>query len=173
VEGLSKHKWPVAVASLILVLTLGAVAWAATDGRGGAAEDELLVTPALDPAGDGLGLTGFGGLRWLDRPAGRAFGPGHFKGEVPQELREKLQDRRRKWDERRVAFLHLIREKMSSGDQEKLDQLLEQLQKDREALEQAREKARETGSQLRDLVSKYVPVGEAGSESTTTSTMRQ
>jgi hypothetical protein len=156
------------------VLALGTVAWAATDGTdgdqpsGGSANDEFCF-------GEGGAFFGMGGGGMGGAPGfmGRGHGRGMMDPEnLPEEFQQRMEERRQQMDERREAFLDLVREKMTEEDREQLDNLLQEAEGQREALDQAREELQGTASEIRDLVGKYFPLGsdESQDDSNTTST---
>jgi Spy/CpxP family protein refolding chaperone len=161
------HKWAVGIAALVLVLALGAVAWAATDDAdvgqsyGGSATDERCFAEGA--------LFGLGG-------GGQGFmGHGHGMMDpenLPEEFQQRMEERRQQMEERQQAFLDLVRERMTEEDREQLDNLLQEAEGQREALDQAREDLQGTAGEIRDLVGKYFPLGSEDSQddSNTTST---
>jgi Spy/CpxP family protein refolding chaperone len=155
----------VGIAALVLVLALGAVAWAATDDEANE-EQSSSVLPAI---GDGA-LFGFGGGH------GGFMGPGHGKGmmdseNLPEEFRQRMEEGRQRMEERQQAFLDLVREQMTDEEKEQLDNLLEEAEGKREALDQAREDLQSTTSEIRELIGKYFPLGSQDGPDTTSTTI--
>lgn len=156
-----KHKWVIGAGALVLVVALGAVAWAATDSS---------VTPTgpttqAGPADGGLGLGDMGGGGMM-RP-GRG-GPGAAAD--PQQFQQDKAQRQAARQARQEAFLKLIREKMTPEDQQKLDSLTATAKDQRDALEAARTALMQTTSNLRSLVDTYFPGGTAPDSGATTTT---
>lgn len=172
-----RHKWVIPIAALILVLSIGAGAWAATDpGEGTRDGTQPLVSTAqatsdstaqarsnTTPADQMIGLAeerpycapgekpGFGGR------GGMRGGMGD--SEEWREAREKARAERQ---QRFEAFVDSIREQMTPEDQAKLDQLLQQREAQREAVQKAAEELRQTTQELRDLIKQYRPSSESG-----------
>ncbi|MCX8033441.1 MAG: hypothetical protein N3B14_08675 [Thermoleophilia bacterium] len=153
-----RHKWVVPVAALVLVLAIGAGAWAAT-GSNEASQDNSTASNGAVTTEERLALGADLGL-------GELFGPGHVRGlrgmgnpEQAEQMRERMQ--------RRVeAMLDLLRDKMSPEDQATFDNLMAQREAQQEALKKALEELRSTNQKLRDLIDKYL-VPEESSTSTT------
>lgn len=163
---LLEHRWAVGVGALILVFALGAASWAATDDAG--------TDPATAPAGGddlafGMGFgPGMGIIDGMGGPGGHIGGRGMLRGEIPEELKQQIQERREQMEARHQAILDLVREKMSPEDQQRLDQLIAEAEKEREALRRAGEDLRETATEIRGLVEKYLPATTTTTEAPTT-----
>ena len=162
-----QHKWVIPVAALVLVLALGAVAFAATG---------TTVTGGTATTGPAVASPGSGQDAQAAALGGRAGGvlrglvdklKAEFKGLKPgtQEFRDKAKElmdqRRAKAQERRDSTLKLVREKMTSTEQQQLDKLLEQAKTQRDALQKARDDLGATSKQIRDLIDKYLTPAEA------------
>lgn len=155
-----QHKWVIGAGALVLVMALGAVAWAATG-------DTTTVPSATQagPADDGLGvgdmLVEGGGMMGPGRGGrGGAVDPAQFQADRAQRQADR--------QARHEAFLKLIREKMTTEDQQKLDALTATAKTQRDALEAARKALMSTTSDLRDLVNTYFPGGTTDSSAATT-----
>jgi hypothetical protein len=147
-----KHKWVIGAGALVLVVALAAVAWAATDSS--TTPTTAGVTPPTGPAAGGPGLGDMGGGGMM-RP-GRG-GPGAAANS--QQFQQNKAQRQANMQARQDAFLKLIRDKMSSGDKTKLDDLTATAKTQRDALDAARTSLMQTTSDLRALVDKYFPGG--------------
>lgn len=159
------HKWTVTVAALTLVLAMSAAAWAVTGNE--PAADSGTGTAFLGPLGGGMGFGpgGFGGGMGFRR------GGGPLTDEQRAQLQQWRQQRQAAMEQRRDAFLNLIREKMSAEDQKTLDALVAKAKEQRDALEQARTALQDTTGKIGELVNKYFPGTDAAGSSTTTSTV--
>lgn len=169
-KGLLAHKWVVAVAALVLTLAIGAGAWAVTGtpGMGTGTGDECVG----GCSGDCAGCPEAGGAA-LGPQAGSAGDAGMGRGGRMmqglgdlEQMREGMQDRFERWQERRGAVLDLVREKMSAEDQAALDALLERVEAQRDAVRKAMEEMRGIHQQIRDLIDEYLPSDEAPAANT-------
>lgn len=154
-------KWLIPVGALVVVLAMGAYAFATTQDEGltstqstaSQATDNGLADQQASCPGQDLG-------GWLFGPgpmAGRGHGMRGFEGgQLTDEQRAALEQRRQEMQNRQQAMLNLLREKMSVEDKAKLDELLKTADEQRQALEQARKDLGSTMSTLRDLVNKYL-----------------
>jgi hypothetical protein len=153
VRTLVSHKWAVGVAAVALVLMLGTVSWAATQGAESDAD-----TDTAAPAAAGPGMFGFGA-----DDADDDTGPGRMRGRgmrgraLTDEMKAQIEERRAENEKRRDAFLDLVREKMSAEDQASLDSLLKTQDTQRAELEAARDALRQTGEAIHDLIGEYFP----------------
>lgn len=138
-----RHKWWVIAATLVVFLSVGAVAWA-TSGDGnpscpvahtGEAKGALLVATAQDGSDAG------------DAKPGAA-------------LRQKLKEKRDNWLKRHKALLDKVRDDMTREDQAKYDELIETIKEQREALQQARKDLAATIKELRELVGSYLDLDD-------------
>lgn len=160
-----QHKWVIGAGALVLVVALGAIAWAAPSST----TTTPTVTPQQGAAPGGMGFGSFGGGGMM-RHGGKG-GPGGAAD--PQQFQQDKQQRQADMQARRDAFLKLIRDKMTPEDQKKLDSLSATATQQRDALQAARQSLAKTASDLRTLVDKYFPAGTStgsGSTSTTSTT---
>lgn len=163
------HKWAVGAAALMLVFALGAVSWATIGDT--TTTDQAAGGDAVTPADPGFGTFGGGGVEGEFAHFGGGMRGGGMRGagEITEEMRARMEERRAAREAQRDAFLDLVRDKMSAEDQASLDELLETAETQREALEQARDALHGTTSQIRDLIGKYFPLeGTAGDTTPTT-----
>lgn len=131
-----KQKWLVVIGAVTIFLSIGAVAWAATDSQ---------------PATDGVSLsTATGDI------AGLGQGSAADRREAAKERREQ----RLEWQQQ---LMQLLRGEMTPADQAQYDQLVAAAQDKREALKEAREDLADTLKQLREFTNKYLDAGGAGS----------
>ncbi len=157
-KGLFAHKWVVAVAALVLTLAMGAGAWAVTTtpGTGAVDCDECVgdCTGCSETGAAASGaLAGAPGYSGLGRGGRMTQGLGDL-----EQMREGMQERFERWQERRGAVLDLVREKMSAEDKAALDDLLEQAETQHDAVRKALEEMRGIREQIRDLIDQYRPV---------------
>jgi hypothetical protein len=131
-----KQKWLVVIGAVTIFLSIGAVAWAATDSQS-ATGGVSLSTATGDTSGAGAG-------------------PG-------AALRQAAKERRAERFERQQQLLQLLRGEMTPADQASYDQLVTAAKEKRDALKEAREDLAATLKQLRDLTNKYLDAGSAGS----------
>ena len=154
---LLRHRLVIGLSAIVLVVTVGAVAWAAPGGGGGT----------------GIGTVG---PPRLTADEGERFLGGHWRrgalGRVPEEFEQRMQERRALREQRRDAFLELVREKMSAEDQAALDRLTAQAEQQRDALEQARQAVIATERQIHDLVDEYFPLDPPTGEAPTEGSVR-
>jgi hypothetical protein len=132
-----RHRWVIVGAAFVLVLAIGAVSWAAT-GSSSTTTPPASGQPGPGP-GFGMGGRGFG--------HGKDGAQGMDQGQFKQQRQARLD-----------AVLKLVREKMSPADQAKLDQLLAQEKTQQAALQKARQDLKQTTTDLRSLVDKYLGV---------------
>ncbi len=140
----TRHRWVIVAAALTLVLTVGAVSWAATGST-------TPTTPG-NPSQQGPAYGhGFGMMGREVGPRGGGMGPGMrgFDG-----ANGALQGRQARSD----AILKLVRDKMSATDKATFDKLQQQQTTQREAVQKAADALRQTNEQLRSLVDKYLGV---------------
>lgn len=159
-----QHKWVIGAGALVLVVALGAIAWAAPSET---TTSTPSVTPQQGAGPDGMGFGLFGGGMGGGMMRHGRGGPGAAAD--PQQFQQDKQQRQADMQARRDAFLKLIRHKMTPEDQQKLDSLSATATQQHDALEAAREALGKTASDLRTLVDKYFPEGTStGSGSTST-----
>jgi hypothetical protein len=167
---LLKRKWLIPIAALILTLTIGAAAWAAT---GPGSTDSTTAPSSNTPSTTAPSTTqpsgpeGFGGPC---RGRGDRLGT---RAPLTDEQKQALQQEQQARKAERDAALKLIRDKMSASDQATFDQLQATAAEQRTALQQAEQNLRATSDQLRALVQKYGGIGATtpgteGGASTTT-----
>lgn len=160
-----QHKWVIGAGALVLVVALGAIAWAAPSSTTTTAPT---VAPQQGVGPDGMGFGPFGGGGMMRQGKG-----GHGAAADPEQFQQGREQHQADMQARRDAFLKLIRDKMTPEDQQKLDSLSATATQQRDALEAARQSLAKTASDLRTLVDKYFPEGTStgsGSTSTTPST---
>ncbi len=140
VRNIVRHKWVVPVAALILVLSIGAGAWAATDSTDSSTQSAQDATEADCGVDEGMrGIRGHMRGPFGDRAAGEG---------QRDEMRANMQ-------ERLESYVDSLRSKLSAEEQQQLDTLLEQLKTKREALDRAADDMRQTVEELRDLLAPY------------------
>lgn len=151
-NGSVRRRWLVPTAALLISLTIGATAWAATDS-GSTDSTGSSGTSSVTAPEPGRGDFLFGG----GHPGGMRGGPGDFGGiELTDEQKQELEARRQEREARHEAMLDEIRAKMSADDQATFDQLRATAEQQRDTLEQAREALRDTTDQMRDLMGPYI-----------------
>ncbi len=134
-----KRKWWVIAATLVVFLSVGAVAWAATD-QGQAAD---LGTGVVEDT-DIVDVTQPGACI---RQA---------LGEAGSEIREAMREGREQRLKNRAERMEALREEMTPEDQALFDQLVETAKDKRETLQEAREDLASTLKELRELAKKYL-----------------
>jgi hypothetical protein len=144
-----RHKWVVVGVSLVIFLSLGTVAWAAT---GNGADPSSAGATAADN-GVCIGLA-----------TGQANGD---TAAAIDTMRTRMKERRDQFIQRQEALLNLLRDKMSTADQATYDKLVQQAKDQRAALEKARTDLQTTMKDLRDLTQKYIGT-ESGATGTST-----
>ena len=135
-----RHKWWVIAATLVIFLSIGAAAWAASSDD-----------PGVCPAGE-AGTADCVALAAAGAGDESQAGPGSRLGAA----RRMLQENRQRIHRLQGALLEELREDMTAADQALYDQLMTALDQQREALEQARQDIRDTVEKLRDLGKKYL-----------------
>lgn len=146
------RKWIVVAVAIAIALSLGAVAWAATstEKAGTADPDARHKSPEcpLMPPGHMFGKGGHG--KWFE------------SDKMPdlEDLKERFRERAQEAKDFRRGVLDLIREKMSTEDKAKLDDLLQQAERQRDELAKQAKALRETCQEIRDLIKKYLPAGK-------------
>jgi hypothetical protein len=132
-----RRKWLVIAATLAIFLSVGAVAWAATDegaAAGTATQEETgAVNAAVAEDDSGTAVEGAG--------AG---------------LRQATKEARQQWLKHKAAKMEELREDMTPEDQALYDQLVETLKEKRAALQEARKDLGATVKELRELAHKYL-----------------
>lgn len=128
-----KRKWWVIAATLVVFLSVGAAAWAATD-QGQATDLEAGVVDVTQP----------------EACVGQAL------GEAGSEIREAMREGREQRLKNRAERMEALREEMTPEDQALFDQLVETAKDKRETLQEAREDLASTLKELRELAKKYL-----------------
>jgi hypothetical protein len=131
-----KQKWLVVIGAMTIFLSVGAVAWAATDSQPATAGVSLSTV-----TGDGTGLS---------------------QGSAA-DRRQAAKERREQRLERQQQLMQLLRGEMTPADQAAYDQLVAAAKEKRDVLQEAREDLATTLKQLRELTNKYLDAGGAGS----------
>jgi hypothetical protein len=144
-----KHKWVVTGVALVIFLSIGTVAWAATGGDDG-------TTASMTPANAGAASL-------AAAATGQANG---IDASTINARRAAIKEKAAQFAKRQKALLDLLRDKMSAADQATYDQLVQQANDQRAALEKARADLKATAKDLRDLTRKYLDA-ESGTTSTT------
>ena len=142
-ERLWRRKWLLIGATIVVFLSVGAVAWAATGGG----DDTSEVTVDDCDCGVAAGLA-------LAAGAGDELGP---NGGVGPAVREAMRERMQQLRGLKAKLLEELREEMTTADQALYDQLTATLKEQREALQELRQEMKETLGQLRELGKKYLP----------------
>lgn len=139
--------WLVIVGAVVIVVLVGATAWAAT--WAGTNDD--------DDRGPGYALGA------APRMQPQQVGPGAM-GRLQEALesrREAMQERREQAREHRQEVIEGLRDEMSPEDQQKYDQLTASVEEQRDGLEAARQELADTLKELRALVDKYLDANQA------------
>ena len=136
-----QQKWLVMVGALTIFLSIGAVAWAATDSQ---------------PAGVGATIA-----ECVGTGEGAAMGLGQGPA---ADRREAAKERREQRLERQQALFQVLRGEMTAADQVLFDQLVAAAEDKREAVQAAREDLADTLKQLRELTDKYLETDSAGTD---------
>jgi len=157
-----RRRWLVVVGTMVIFLSIGAVAWAAT----GDGAESAGAGPTALALGDGVALA-------LADPAGTDQAVLAAVGKPGPEFREALKEKREQHIKRIEAMLKLVREKMTPEDQATLDRLVQAAKDQREALQQAKENLGKTLKDLRDLTDKYLGVESSTGAPAGTSTTTQ
>jgi hypothetical protein len=136
-----RHKWVVVIGALVVFLSVGAAAWAATD------EDETSRDTVLNVTDDVEASLTTAAADTEATAEGRSAA-----------LRQRLKEKRDQWLKRQAALMEHLRDDMSAEDQEKYDELVETVKEQRAALREAREELTGTLKELRELANKYLDV---------------
>jgi uncharacterized membrane protein len=134
--------WLVIVGAVVIVLLVGAVAWAAT----------WAATNDDDERGPGFALGAAPGLQ------GQQVGPGGMGAvrEAFANRREAMQERREQMREHRQEVIEGIREEMSPEDQQKYDELTAAIEEQKDGLQAARQALADKLKELRALIDQYL-----------------
>jgi vacuolar-type H+-ATPase subunit I/STV1 len=142
------HKWVVVIGALVVLLSVGAIAWAATS------EHETSWDTALDVTDDAeasfMTVTDTGTQAGTD---GQGAG-----------LRQRIKEKRDQWLKRQVALMEHLRDDMSAEDRGKYDELVEEIKEKRATLQEAREDLADTLKELRELTNEYLDVEDKASD---------
>jgi hypothetical protein len=151
-----KHKWVVPVGALIMVLAIGATAWAATGSTEGTTATTVVSSTAQTTAQTTASSTtttdsstSVSDLAQLFGLSGGTSTTSSVDAAAQQAL--ELQQQRQE------ALLRLVRNSMSTADQTAFDQLWAQEQTKTDALQQAELALQNIKQQLQGLVDKYLP----------------
>lgn len=149
---LLKRRWVILIGALVLVLAIGATAWAETGSTTQSTSGSTDTTVAPQDSQPPFGGPG--------RAFSGCFGRGGFRGEDGQFQQFREQSR-----QRMESILQLVRDKMTDADKATLDSLQAQQKTQQEALEKAQQDLRGTNEQIRGLIDKYlnVPAGSTSS----------
>ena len=150
-----KHKWVVGGVALVIFLSIGTAAWAATGGGNG------------NGAVTGVAQTN------VCAATIAATATGQTSGSDTSALgtrRAAMKERMAQLGKRQQALLDLLRDKMSAADQAKYDQLVQQAKDQRTALQKARTDLTSTMKDLRALTQKYIDAQTGTTSTTDTST---
>lgn len=140
-----RHKWLLMAATMVVFLSIGAAALAATAGTD-AADDEIAACTGEDC---GFGEGAFLAAAGIDIEALEECGVG-------PAVKKVLQEKREHWRILQAKLLQELREDMTPGDQALYDELVATAKDQREVLREAREELQETLKGLRDLAKKYL-----------------
>jgi hypothetical protein len=150
---LQEHKWLAIVGGVAILLSAGAIAWAAVAWS--VAKDD---TPDRDRIATRLSQTdALGATPGATAPPAGMMGGGKDRRGTVQDLRER-------GIERLVGILDRVRDQMSPEDQEQYDALMEALKDQRDSLREEGQGLADTLKELRALVAKYVGVDEGAAE---------
>lgn len=141
---LGSHKWLVAVGTVLVVVSLGAVACDSSGNDQAAANQVTAPGDTMQGLGASVGMPN--------------------KGGVMAERRQAMKERREARAERHQALLESVRDKMSASDQALFDQLTASIEQQRAAAQQARQNLADTLKELRTLVDKYLDLNDTGTD---------
>ncbi|OFV80563.1 MAG: hypothetical protein A2W26_12355 [Acidobacteria bacterium RBG_16_64_8] len=149
---LLKRRWVILVGAMVLVLAIGATAWAETGSTTtpstSGSTDTTVIPQNSQPPFCGPGRVSSG-----------CFGRGGFRGDDGE-----FQQFREQGQQRMQSILELVRDKMTDADKATLDSLQAQQKTQLEALQKARQDLWDTNEEIRSLIDKYL---DAPAESTT------
>ena len=152
VKQLGEHKWVAIIAIVAIVLSVGAIAWAAVAWAEG--KDCL----GHDRIGPTLSQRDNVGQRLQDAaPNMGAMAGGKDRGGVAGDLREQ-------GIQRVVALLDHVRDDMTVEDQAQYDALVDSLKDQRTEVQEATQELADTLKELRALLAKYVGPESEGAE---------
>jgi hypothetical protein len=145
-----KHKWIFMGVATVIFLSVGTAAWAASGST-------YEVVPGAISAGES-------GVLLAVNPTGTTTTD---NAAALQNMRAKMKERREQFIQRQKTLYDLLRGEMSAADQAKYDQLVQQAQDQRAALEKARTDLQSTMKELRELTQQYID-SESGTTGTST-----
>jgi len=155
-----KHKWVVPVGALILVLAIGATAWAATGSTEGttattaiSATTQTTTQPTTQTTASSTTATD---TSTSVSDLAQLFGLSDIAGSA-SALDPAAQQAQELQQQRQEALLRLVRNSMSTVDQTAFDQLWAQEQTKADALQQAELALQNIKQQLQVLVDEYLP----------------
>ena len=144
------RKWLIAVGTMVIFLSIGAVAWAAAGGGEAPAPSWGVAT---QPAGEPAVIT----LAYAEDESSAALeGKPLLNKQALREKKEVLTEKRQRWLQGQKTFMNLLREKMTPEDQAAYDRLAQTAKDQLAALQEARENLAETKKELRELTDKYI-----------------
>jgi uncharacterized protein YaiL (DUF2058 family) len=153
---LFRRKWIIGVLGAALALAIAGSAWAAT-GSGTQAPVSSATTAATTASASSTGSIAPALKAFLNSKAGR-----QLKAELSQSKKNtKLNQKRLQ------SILNLVKAKMTPADQAQLAQLLAQVASERQGAQQAKTNLKNSTSELRTLIDKYLLPAGAGGPSTT------
>jgi basic membrane lipoprotein Med (substrate-binding protein (PBP1-ABC) superfamily) len=132
------HKWLVIAGTLVIFLSIGAVAWAAGNETATATGDQAAAGLLLASTGDDGTQT----------QAGQGAA-----------IRQKLKEKKQAWIQRQKALMDALRDDMTPADQSAYDRLIAAAKEQRDALKEARQALNGTLKELRELTNKYLDAG--------------
>lgn len=144
-----KQKWLVLAATVAIFLSVGAVAWAATDLYGVVDPDTTVGETAGDTDAQGPGTGVREALRNARAEIKKAV------REAGAEVRQAVKEAREHWLERRGEKTEALRGEMTAEDQALYDELIQKIEDERATVQKARERLKTTLGELRELLEKY------------------
>lgn len=153
-----QRKWLVVAVAAVVFLSVGAVAWATTNGSPVSDTNQSVVADDTDVSGttaagaieQECGSDCSGGVcAQGDCDCDQTARPG-------AALRKAFREKADQWAKRHEKLMEALRDDMTPADQALYDQLVQKAKEQREALQQAREDLAGTLKQLRDLADKYL-----------------
>ena len=151
-----KHKWVVPVGALILVLAIGATAWAATGSTEGTTATTAISATTQTTTQTTASSTTATDTSTSVSDLAQLFGLSDIAGSA-SALDPAAQQAQELQQQRQEALLRLVRNSMSTVDQTAFDQLWAQEQTKADALQQAELALQNIKQQLQVLVDEYLP----------------
>jgi len=151
VKQLGEHKWVAIIAIIAILLSVGAIAWAAV------AWAEAKDRPDSDRIGPMLSQRDNVGPRLQDMAPPAGVMGGKDRRGMTEELREQ-------GIQRVVALLDHVRDDMTVEDQAQYDVLVETLKDQRTEVQEATKELADTLKELRALLAKYLGPESDGAE---------